>query len=167
MEWNMKTTKAVLPAFALSVALAFSLSACSPQGATPPPAQASGQTTAPQGAYEMRGDTGVDVLYFETANPCDCMAEVGVAIKNSVATHFAEELQNGELRFFVIVSDDWANKATFELFNNQPFDLFIVEFEDGSGVATPVNEFWGMMGDNEAIDSFVQERVQESLSKLG
>lgn len=163
----MKTRRAVLSVLALSVALVVSLSACSPQGATPPPAQASGQTTAPQGTYEMRGDTGVDVLYFETADPCDCMAEVGVAIKNSVTTHFAKELRSGELRFFVIVSDDWANRKTFELFNNQPFDLFVVEFEDGSGVATPVNEFWSMMGDNEAIDLFIKARVEESLSKLG
>jgi len=163
----MKTTKAVLPVLALFVALVFSLSACSPEGATPPPAQASAQTTTPQGAYEMRGDTGVDVVYFEESNACDCMAEVGTAIKNSVATHFAKELQSGELRFFVILSDDWDNRETFELFNNQPFDLFIVEFEDGSGIATPVNEFWGMMGDNEAIGLFVKERIQESLSKPG
>jgi len=163
----MKITKAVIPVLALSIALIFSLSACSPQGSMPPPAQASGQTTAPQGAYEMRGDTGVDVVYFEESNACDCMAEVGTAIKNSVTTHFAKELQSGELRFFVILSDDWDNRETFELFNNQPFDLFIVEFEDGSGVATPVYEFWSMTGDNEAIGLFVKQRIQESLSKSG
>lgn len=162
----MKTVRAAIPVSALLLMLILSLAACS-KSATPPPAQAGVPSTAPQGSYELRGDTGVDVLYFEESNACDCMAEVGAVVKNAVNTHFAKELQSGKLRFFVIHTDDWANRATFEMFNNQPFDLFIVEVEDGRGLATPVYEFWSMMGDNEAIELYVKARVAESLSKLG
>ena len=163
----MKMTRTAILVLGLSVALLLSLASCSSSNATPPPAQASGPTTNPQGSYQLRSDTGVDVLYFEETHPCECMAEIGVVVKNCVRTHFAGELQNGSLRFFVIYTDDWANREVFELFKNQPFDLFIVEFEDGKGVATPVHEFWSMMGDDEAIDLHVKARVEESLAKVG
>lgn len=162
----MKMTSAAVSMLALCVVLLASISGCS-KGATPPPAQASGPTTSPQGSYQLREDTGVDVLYFEESNACDCMAETGAVIKYAVNTHFAKELQNGKLRFFVIHSDNWANREVFELFNNQPFDLFLVEVEEGRGVATPVYEFWSMMGDDEAIELYVKARIQDSLSRTG
>lgn len=161
----MKRTKAVMSVPVLCVLLLMSLAGCSGE-VTPPPAQASGQTTAAQGAYELRSDTGIDVLYFQTSDPCECMAEVGVAVRNAVNTHFAQELQSGELRFFVIYSDDWSNRATFEMFKNQPFDLFIVEVENGRGLATPLYELWGVMGDAEAIDLYVREHIEQSLAGL-
>jgi len=135
---------------------------CSSDSSTPPPAGA--DSVAYGTSYTPRSDDGVDVIYFEETNACDCMAEVGNVIKETVATHFAQELGDGSLRFFVIASDDWANRATFEMFNNQAFDLFIVVFEDGRGVASPVNEFWTMMGDNEAIEQYVAARITSSLS---
>jgi hypothetical protein len=162
----MRMTRSALIASVLSVLLIFSVTGCSGKGTTPPPAQASGQTDSPQGSYEPRTNSGVDVLYFEESNPCECMAEVGVVIKNSVRTHFVKELQSGDLRFFVVHSDDWSNRSTFELFKNQPFDLFIVVFEDGRGVATPVYEFWSFMGDDEAVDLIVQARIQEHLAMV-
>lgn len=161
----MKRTKAVISVPVLSLFLLMSLAGCS-GGATPPPAQASGQTAAAQGAYQLRSDTGVDVLYFEESKACDCMAEVGVAVKNAVNTHFAQELQSGELRFFVIYSDDWSNREIFEMFKNQPFDLFIVEVENGRGLATPLYELWGVMGDAEAIDLYVRQQIEQSLADL-
>jgi hypothetical protein len=162
----MKITRIAMLLIGLSATIASSLSGCSPESATPPPAQASG-ATAPQGPYSLRTGTGIDVLYFEESDACDCMAEVGVVVKNTVNTHFAQALQSGTMRFFVIKSDDWTNKDTFEMFSNQPFDLFIVEFvEEGKGVAVPVYEFWSMMGDDEAIEAYVKARIDESLAKL-
>ena len=91
------------------------------------------------------------------------MAEVGDAVELAIETHFASEIRSGELRFFVIVSDDAANSELVETFNSQPFDLFIVEFEDGRGTANPVYEIWNLMGDNDAIVEFVRAIVQQSL----
>lgn len=161
----MKTTKAAMSLLALCALLLAALSGCS-KGATPPPAQASGTNTPPQGSYQLRLDSGVDVLYFEESTACDCMAETGAVIKETVQTHFAKELQNGTLRFYVVYSDNWANREVFDLFKNQPFDLFVVEFEQGRGVATPLYELWGMIGDDEAIDRYVRERVAQSLEGL-
>lgn len=161
----MKMSRSALLSLALCLPLLV-LPACSGKGNTPPPAQASGPASTPQNSpYQLRSDSGVDVVYFEETNPCECMAQVGVVIKDCVRTNFAGELQSGELRFFVVFSDDWANRETLNLFKNQPFDLFIVEFEDGKGVATPVYEFWSMMGDDEAIDKYVKARIQDSLAR--
>ena len=162
----MKMTRTAVLLLGLSSLLLVPLSACSSKSA-PPTTHASGPTNAAQGLYELRSDTGVDVVYFEESNACDCMAEIGVVVKDTVNTHFAQELRSGEVRFFVVESDDWANRETFEMFKNQPFDLFLVEFvEAGKGVAVPVFEFWSMMGDNEAIELYVKARIEESLAKL-
>ncbi len=137
---------------------------CSGGSPTPPPAGASPQDgVRSPGPYELRSGDGVDVVYFETAKPCDCMAEVGDAVELAIETHFASEIQSGELRFFVIVSDDAANDEMVDTFDSQPFDLFIVEFEDGRGTANPVYEIWNLMGDNDAIIEFVRSIVQKRL----
>jgi len=161
----MKITRLLLFSFAILTVAVLPL-ACSDDGATPPPAGADGGNTAPYGtSYEPRSDSGVDVIYFEESNACDCMAEVGVVIKETVASHFASELKDGTLRFFVLTSDDWANREAFEMFKNQSFDLFIVAFEDGRGIASPVTEFWTMIGDDEAIELYVAAQIAESLSE--
>jgi len=141
---------------------------CSGGSPTPPPADASPQggvqSTQP---YELRTGDGVDVVYFETAEPCDCMAEEGDAVERAMETYFGDQIRSGELRFFVIVSDDTANAELVKMFNSQPFDMFVVEFEDGKGMANPVYEIWNLMGDNEAIVEFVRARVQQSLAGQG
>ncbi len=93
------------------------------------------------------------------------MDEFGVVIKNAVRTHFADELKDGSLRFFVIASDDPANREILESFNHPLYDLFIVEFEDGRGTATPVREMWSMMGDDEAVELYVKARVLDAMSR--
>jgi len=152
-------------AFVTIAVLLVGLSAgCSGDNPTPPPASASqnGGIRA-TGPYELRTGDGVDVVYFETAEPCDCMAEVGDTVEQAIQTYFEDEVRSGELRFFLIVSDDKANAELVQLFNSQPFDMFVVEFNDGKGMATPVYEVWNLMGDNEAIAEFVRAVVQKSL----
>ncbi len=140
---------------------------CAGDGATPAPAdaseQASERTMPTSSVFVPRQGNGVDVVYFEVGQPCECMAEVGDAVEDSIESAFAQELDAGTLRFFVVVSDDPSNKATVEMFNAQPFDLFIVKYTDGNGVATPVYEIWNLMGDNEAIETFVEAQVRSAL----
>ncbi|MCK9356655.1 MAG: hypothetical protein M0R22_05875 [Dehalococcoidia bacterium] len=155
--------------FVISAVLLVGLSAgCSGDSPTPPPAGASQQSgvrsTQP---YELRTGDGVDIVYFETAEPCDCMAEVGDAVERSIETYFQEEIRSGVLRFFVVVSDDSANSGLVKTFNSQPFDMFVVEFDDGKGLATPVYEIWNLMGDNDAIIELVRALVQKSLDGQG
>lgn len=149
----------------ISAVLLVGLSAgCSDGNATPPPAGASqGGGIRATEPYALRTGDGVDVVYFETAEPCDCMAEVGDAVELAIQTYFEDEVRRGKLRFFVVVSDDASNSELVETFNSQPFDLFVVEFDDGQGMATPVYEIWNLMGDNEAIVELVRAAVQKSL----
>lgn len=129
-----------------------------------PPASPVWQVTGPLTEhYTPRHEDGVDVVYFETSNPCSCMAEVGDAIEHAVLKHFQDELQNGELRFFLLVSNAPGNMDVVKEFNSQPFDLFIVEYEDGQGVVEPVYDIWSLTGDDEAIMDFVHTRVLSSL----
>lgn len=137
---------------------------CSGDSPTPPPADASQpsgvRSTQP---YELRTGDGVDVVYFETAEPCDCMAEVGDAVELAIQTYFEDEVRSGKLRFFVVISDDSSNSGLVKTFNSQPFDMFMVEFDNGKGLATPVYEIWNLMGDNDAIIELVRTLVQKSL----
>jgi len=155
--------------FVISAALLIGLPAgCSGGNPSPPPADASQQSGVRSAEpYELRTGDGVDVVYFETAEPCDCMAEVGDAVELAVQTYFEDALQSGALRFFVVVSDDPANKELVKMFNSQPFDMFVVDFDDGKGLATPVYDIWNLMGDNDAIVEFVRARVQQSLDGQG
>ena len=107
----------------------------------------------------------MDVVYFETEKPCECMAEVGDSVERAVQTYFKNELQRGALRFFVVVSDDPANKELVSTFNSQTFDLFVVQYEDGRSTATPVHDIWGLMGDNEAIVLFTKSLIEQSLAE--
>ena len=161
----MNRKRAVVSLLTLSLA-ALPLAGCSGDESTSPAAEAVEQanTEAEQG-YSPRSGDGVDVVYFETERPCECMAEVGDAVEYAVQTHFQDELQSGVLRFFMVVSDDPANEELVNTFNSQAFDLFVVQYEDGRSAATPVHDIWGLMDDNEAIVLFAKSLIEQSLAE--
>ncbi len=175
---NRLLLKVVAATFMLSLV---ALTGCGDKGVTPSPADASEQpseqpdeqideqpTEQPDESgydtFQPRRDDGVDVVYFEEEGACDCMAEVGDAVEHSIRSNFAAELESGELRFFIIASDDPANRATVETFEAQLFDMFIVEYADGQGNATPVYEIWTLWGDDDAIESYVKALVEGALA---
>ncbi len=113
--------------------------------------------------YALRSDDGVDVVYFMTSNPCSCMTEFGDAIQQSILTNFQTELQNGALRYFVIVSNAPDNMDYVEAFNAQPFDLFIVDYVNGKGTAVPSTDVWTVEGNDEAVMASVYQSVLSAL----
>jgi len=132
---------------------------------TPPVSPANAVTGPATEPYEPRKGNGVDVVYFETSNACSCMAAVGDAVEQAVLAHFQEELVSGELRFYLLVSNAPANGDVVKEFNSQPFDLFIVEYQDGQGTIEPLYGLWSLTGDDEAIIEFVRTSVSESLER--
>ncbi len=161
----MNRKRVVVSLLALSLAAA-PLVGCSGDDSTSPAAEAGEQSNAQTGQeYSPRSGDGVDVVYFETERPCECMAEVGDSVERAVQTHFQDELQSGALRFFMVVSDDPANEEIVSMFNSQAFDLFVVQYEDGKGTATPVYEIWTLMGDDEAIVLFTKSLIEKSLAE--
>ncbi|TFH34344.1 MAG: hypothetical protein E4G93_05485 [Dehalococcoidia bacterium] len=129
-----------------------------------PPVGDSEPITGPsEERYALRTGSGVDVVYFETSAPCSCMAEVGDAIEYAVLTYFQEELQSGELRYFVMVSNAPDNMDYVAAFNSQPFDLFIVDYVDGKGTAVPSAEIWTLQGDDAAVVESVHQSVLSAL----
>lgn len=137
--------------------------ACAGDAPSAPTAQANDQPEA--GTYTPRSSDGIDVVYFEIAEPCECMTEVGDVIEETIRSSFANELESGVLRMSVVVSDDPVNESTVEMFNAQPFDLFIVTSANGQLTAKPVYEIWDLMGDNEAIAALVKAEVEASLAQ--
>jgi len=133
------------------------------QESTPPTSTAESITGPAAEPYEPRTGDGVDVVYFETSAPCSCMAKVGDAIEYAVLTHFQDELQSGELRYFLMVSNAPANIDLVKTFNSQPFDLFIVESIDGQETMEPVYDIWNLTGDDAAMVDFVHTLVLSSL----
>lgn len=113
--------------------------------------------------YAPRTENGVDVIYFETSNPCSCMAAVGDAIDRAILTYFQDELRSGELRYFLLVSNAPANMDLIKTFNSQPFDLFVAEYQDGQETVEPIYDIWRLTGDKEAIVDFVRTRILSSL----
>ncbi len=163
----MMVTRLLLSGLIL-IAAGLPLSGCSSSNPTPQPApDTTGQPGGSEQTYTARTGNGVDVFYFEEENPCECMAEFGVVIKDAIRTSFTSELQDGSLRFFVVFSDDWSNREVLEMFDNPFYDLYIVEFESGNGTATPVREIWSMMGDDDVLASYVEARVRDALSRHG
>lgn len=160
----MSTTKYLC---ILTALLAIGLISMGCSKTNPEPAPPAVQPAGGEQQYTARTGDGVDVLYFEEGNPCECMADFGVVIKDTIRTRFASELQDGSLRFFVVVSDDWENREVLESFDNPLYDLFIVEFENGQDTATPVREIWSMMGDDDALASCVEARISDTLSGHG
>ena len=162
---QMNRKRAVVSFLALSLAAA-PLVGCSGDDPTSPAAEAGGQASAQtEQEYSPRSVDGVDVVYFETEMPCECMAEVGDSVERAVQTQFKNELQSGELRFFMVVSDDPASQELVNSFDSQPFDLFVVEYEDGRSTATPVYDIWNLMGDNDAIVLFTKSLIEQSLAE--
>ena len=108
----------------------------------------------------------VEVVYFHTANPCDCMAVFGEAIADSINANFEAELASGELKFIDVVSDDAANKEIVEAFDSQPSDLFVGIRIGDVTTAEPDYEIWNLMGDDEAVAKYVKGVVEAKLAGM-
>ena len=117
------------------------------------------------GPYVPGSSDSVDVVYFETSNPCSCMAEVGDAVEYAILTNFQAELQSGELRFFLLVSNAPDNMDLVKQLKSQPFDLFVIAPADAPGTVEPVYELWSLTGNREAIVEFMRELISATLQE--
>ena len=109
--------------------------------------------------------SGVDLVYFHTAEACGCMAEMGDVIVAALYEHFPQAVDDKAVRFHSIVSDDPANAYYVRMYGSQAFDLFLVTYEGGNARATQVYEIWSLLGDNEAVALAVKSRVADGLAR--
>lgn len=144
--------------------------------ASPPPASIVEQSTPPAvpaepvtgpaaERYTPRTGDGVDVVYFEAKDPCGCMAKIGVAIEEAILANFQEELQSGELRYFLIVSNLPENNDLVDMFDSQVFELCIAEFQDGQMATEALAEVWILKNSPSKLKEFVRTRVLSSLER--
>jgi len=130
---------------------------------TPPTNPAEPVTGPSAERYTPRTGDGVDVVYFEAKNPCGCMAKVGDAIEKAILTHFQDELQSGELRYFLIVSNLPENNDLVDMFDSQVFELCIAEFQDGQMATEALAEIWILKDSPSKLEDFVHTRILSSL----
>jgi hypothetical protein len=109
-------------------------------------------------------DKRVDLVYFHTEYACGCMAEIGDVIKTALQTHFPDEMEQKTVKFYSVVSDDPKNQDLVRLYGSQPFDLFVVTYEEGTAKATASYGIWAYTGDYEAMASYVKQLVEQNLS---
>jgi len=132
-----------------------------------PPASPAEPVTGPAAErYTPRTGNGVDVVYFEAKDACGCMAKVRDAVETAILTHFQDELQSGELRYFVIVSNLPENDDLVEMFDAQVYGLSVAEFHDGQMMAQSVGEIWIDKNSPSKVADIVHTRVLSSLEAL-
>ncbi len=107
----------------------------------------------------------VDLVFFQTFNACGCLGEIGDVIRTALYEHLPEEMENKTVRFHSLYSDDPANQQYVRMYGSQPFDFFIVTYEDGKAVATPVREIWVLMDDYDALGAYVVQRVDKIMGR--
>ena len=94
------------------------------------------------------------------------MVRVGITIETAILTHFQDELQSGELRYFVIVSNLPENNDLVDMFDAQVYGLSIAEFRDGQMMAQSVDEVWMNKDSPSKLADLVQTRILSSLEAL-
>lgn len=135
-----------------------------PEEESAPPASPAEPVTGPAAErYTPRTGDGVDVVYFEAKDPCSCMAKVRYAVEAAILTHFQDELQSGELRYFVIVSNLPENDDLVEMFDAQVYGLSVAEFRQGQMMAQSVDEIWIDKNSPTKVADIVYTRVLNSL----
>ena len=105
----------------------------------------------------------VDLVYFHPATACDCLAEVGGVIEDTLRTYFAEEMDQKRLAFHSVVSDDPANVSVVRMYGSQPFDLFVVTYDGGQAKATPDYDLWSYLDDFDGMAHYVRQLVEQHL----
>ena len=130
---------------------------------TPPTNPAEPVTGPAAQRYTPRTGDGVDVVYFEAKNPCSCMAKIGDAIEKTILTYFQDELQSGELRYFLVVSNLPENNDLVDMFHSQVFELCIAEFQDGQMATEALAEIWILKNSPSKLEDFVHMRILSSL----
>ncbi len=90
------------------------------------------------------------------------MARIGDTIERAILTYFQDELQSGELRYFVIVSNLPENNDLVDMFDSQVLELCIAEFQDGQMATESLAEVWTLKNSPSELEDFVHTRVLSS-----
>jgi len=105
----------------------------------------------------------VDVVYFQRGQPCHCVAVIGENIQAVVLKDFMEESATGKLTFTLLDSTDKANAVMVRKYNTPPFGLFLTIVKGKNEKIVPVEEIWGMTGDEAKYKEYVKNTIAKSL----
>jgi hypothetical protein len=137
---------------------ATTLTQLSPTATNPP------TTTTPSPAQTSDLPDRVDMVYFQRSNHCHCMAVIGENIQLVVLKEFQDEVTTGKLTFKMLASDDEANIDMVKKYDTPPFGLFLTIVKGKTEKVVPVEEIWGMTGDEAKYKEYVKNTIAKSLN---
>lgn len=106
----------------------------------------------------------VDLVFFHIPGACGCLGEIGDVIEAALYDFFPEEIADGTLRYYMVASNHPDNQSYVHMYGSQPFDLFVVTYDEETAQPYPVRGIWAHMDDYDALGVYVKQVVEEKIA---
>jgi len=111
------------------------------------------------------GDDGLVVYYFHGNFRCPTCRSIESQAQETVQTHFATQLKNGEITWRIANYERPAAKPLAEKFQIQMPVVVLARMKDGKIENwNRLDEVWGLVGDKPAFTRYVQGEIEKMLS---
>ncbi len=106
----------------------------------------------------------VDLVFFHIPGACGCLGEIGDVIEAALYDFFPEEMADRTVRYYMVASNHPDNQSYVRMYGSQPFDLFVVTYDEGAAQPYPVRGIWAHMDDYDALGVYVKQVVEEEIA---
>jgi len=115
-------------------------------------------------AEDAEEDRQVVVYYFHGDRRCKTCLAIEANAKAAVNSHFAEQLESGELAWKTVNYDEPENEHFIKEFELVSSSLVVVEMSEGEPVKFEVlNKAWSLVRDKLGFQQYVNESVRSFL----
>jgi hypothetical protein len=116
-------------------------------------------------SYQSSGPADrVEVVYFHRTQRCYTCLYAENQTRYTVETYFADELASGKVTFQSINVQDEANADIVEKYGASYLTLFVNAVRDGTDHIEEVTDIWLVIGNDQAFDEIVKNKIEESLT---
>jgi hypothetical protein len=124
------------------------------------PAASTSGTAKPSGPPDS-----VEVVYFYKSNPppCECLAEAGENIRETVTQEFKNEIESGKLKFLFVASDVAQNAAIVKKYDPAPFCLGMTIVHGQSQRIVFADEVWEYFTDKAKFKQALKQVITRAL----
>ena len=154
MNKKNKILISVLAGIALCVVVGYAISNASPGANDGPPN--SNNSTGPADR--------VDVVYFHRTQRCSTCIHAEELTRDTVETHFADELASGKLTFQSIDVQDSNNAAIVNKYGAYARQLFINTVKDGTDHIEQATDLYPLIFNDEAFVETLKSKIEKSLN---
>jgi hypothetical protein len=105
----------------------------------------------------------VDVVYFHRTQRCSTCIHAEELTRDTVETHFADELASGKLTFQSIDVQDSNNAAIVNKYGAYARQLFINTVKDGTDYIEQATDLYPLIFNDEAFVETLKSKINKSL----